>query len=119
MSLNWNAQGVRELEKIDEEGMRGVMDALIWGTIIVGMGRISGEEKDPCSWKRFHARLSFAQKINGPFLYAPSRKEGGRRKEVEITEEMVKRFIGLTTNVSYETPTRWLSRFLLPEKRNF
>ena len=112
MSLNWNAQAVKDYNKIDEEGMRGVMNALIWSTMIVGMGEISADPSSKTYFKRFAARLDFAQRLNGSFLIT-------KKGDTTLNEKMVERFVGLKTNVSYETPSAWLKHFIANERKKF
>ena len=112
MSLNWDITKVANRDKIDSEHKRGVLDALIWSTMSVGMGEISADPESKYFYKRFAARLDFVQKLCGPFL---NTKDGPRF----LNEEDVERFIGLRTNVSYETPHFFLNRFTKIEKEKF
>jgi len=113
MALSWNITDVKDWKKIDEEGIRGVLDTLLYMTMIVGMGEIT--EKN---YKQFFARLDFAQKVSGPFMWAVNQKSK-KPKNVLFTEEHIKRFIGLSTNVTYETPSAWVKRFLRQESAHF
>ena len=117
MSLNWNLTAVKDRKSIDDEGVRGVLDALIYGTMFVGMGEISGDENSKCYYKRFAARLEFFQKINGVFVHGMD--DDGKPIDVMLNEEHCKRFIGLTTNVSYETPAAWLKHIMAEKRRTF
>lgn len=87
MSLNWNAEKIEGRENFTDDEF-GVMDGLIWLTMAVGIHEIT--EKN---YKEFHARLDIIQRLHGPYM-----NQGG--KDYLITEEDVKRCIGLRTNAS-------------------
>ena len=78
-----------------------VTDALIWLTMACGIGYIVDEK----TGKEFATRVKVYQKMNGPWLLCKSDPEKGR-----ITTKQVMAHVGMTTNVSTETRTQWMSR---------
>lgn len=87
MALNWNAKAVKGREDFTEWEFK-VLDAMIWLTMAVGMYKITDS-----NWKEFHARIQFIERLHTPMMS----KDG---KDYFITEEDVKRCIGLQTNAS-------------------
>lgn len=75
-------------------------DALIYTTLSVGMGEIT--EKN---YKRFAARCRLYETLFGTLMHF-------LKKPVFITLADVKMFIGLKTNVGYETDAQWGKRVL-------
>jgi len=106
MPLNWNAQKVKDFDKIDTEGVRGVMDAIIWLSMPVGISEIT--EKN---YRQFHKRLDIMQKLaGGGFLSGGYKDDKGKehRRTMPITLAHVKRFIGLKTNVTKYTVAQFM-----------
>lgn len=85
MSLNWNAEKVENRENFTKEQF-GILDALIWMTMAVGIHEIT--EKN---YKEFHARLDLIQSLHGAYM----NKKG---EDYFVTLEDVKMCIGLRTN---------------------
>lgn len=95
MSLNWDISKVENYKELTENGLNSVTNALIWGTMAIGMREITSK-----NWERFYKRLHILERVKGAFLVS-----GGN--PVYLTKDDVKRHIGLTTNVSNETDTQF------------
>lgn len=86
------------IKREDGEYHGALLEAMIWATMSVGIGRIT--EKNAAE---FYARLALLRKIDG----AP-----------EITPEQVRWHIGLRTNVSDESRAQFLKRLSTDLKRS-
>jgi hypothetical protein len=105
MSLNWNLTKVKDLDAIrDNAEWDGIINSVIWGTMIVDMGEIT--EKN---WEEFAARIYLHQKWFGAMLVQTD-KETGKREDFFVSPVHIKRLIGLSTNVSTKTYSKWLYR---------
>ena len=91
MSLNYDLQNVTADYKSDEGW--AVANALIWGTMSVGMHSIT--EKD---WQEFYTRAHMIQTIHGGWLWDHKTK-----KTRHVTADEVRSFIGLRTNATNYT----------------
>ena len=93
MPLYWNTKDV----KIDtnDDAIWPVTNALIWGTMSIGMNSIS--EVD---WKEFYTRCHIIEAIHGNWLV----KDGKPRL---ITPQDVYDHIGLSTNASNMTNAKF------------
>lgn len=125
MSLNYNFADIKDWEKVvkipvpenadpnqlrmsttvweTEEGipthyMNPVTHVLIFGTMTVGMGKIT--EKN---YKEFWMRMQFADVVFGPSLKSKGKGRG-------VTLQEVKQHIGLSTNVCNETGATFYKR---------
>lgn len=119
MSLNFQLGGiadwesVTQIEALDDAPMQGVTKgdmiqnpvttSLIWSTIAVGLGEISESNAE-----KFYGRLRCYEKLFGAFMY----RAEGHVGDPWITPEEVIQHIGLTTNVSDESDTKWRTRIL-------
>ena len=110
MSLNWSIENVENFKEVcwvpdpDDEEMvhlNPVTHNLIWTTISIGMGEITEKNAE-----EFYLRTSMWQRLSDLWT-----------AEERLTYEDVLRHIGLHTNVSYETKTKWLNRMYDYEKR--
>ena len=88
MSLNWNAENVPDLERKRQENP-GVLDCLIWASLSIGLGKIT--ERNVAEWVYRLRRAAF----EGHPLIVQS--DG---TPWEITEDLIRPWIGLRTNVS-------------------
>ena len=95
MSLNWNVQKVDNYEEM-QETESGITDAVVWLTMAVGIGEITETNVE-----EFAQRTALVQMLNGPWLV----------RGIYVTEEMIRRRIGLYTNVSDETWAAWSKRY--------
>ena len=87
MSLNWNAEKVPDLARKRQENP-GVLDCLIWASLSIGMGEIT--EENVKEWVYRLRRHTFEGK---PLIL---NRDGST---YEITEEVLRPWIGLRTNV--------------------
>jgi hypothetical protein len=100
MALHWNIEKCKDVEEIKKEEEWGITNSLIWATISVAMGSITES-----NWKEFLFRVKVLEKLSGPFMI----KHGeGNVVPVYFTPEMVKKRIGLYTNVSTDTRAAWI-----------
>lgn len=79
-----------------------VMNALIWTAMSIGLGAIT--EKN---WEEWVFRIRFSDWVAGE-TYLRTHTDDGPVKYV-ITVEEIKSYIGLTTNVSTVTRTKFLN----------
>ena len=120
MSLDWQVDGIENYKEVcwiptgehDSDGepltrMNPVTEALIWGTISVGMGQITDKNVD-----EFAARFRVIEKIHGAMLYKPN-PEGKGKLDWYLSDEDFIAHIGLWCNVSYETRPAWASRIFV------
>lgn len=98
----------------DDEGnktytsyMNPITNALIWGTLGIGMGRIT-----EANYHEFWLRLLIDDSVNG--FRITEVDDDGTRKSRSLTLEEVRDHIGLRTNVTKETKT-WMYNKLLRE----
>jgi hypothetical protein len=111
MALNWQVDKIENYKTVcwigedDERRMNPVTEALIWGTISVGLGEITDSNVD-----EFTARFRIIEKIHGPFLY---KTEDGKHVDWLLSDEDFIAHIGLACNVSNETRSKWASRLFV------
>jgi hypothetical protein len=105
MPLNWDLTEVKDWGELfsptDKEGyqkMLHVPETIITLTMAVGMREIT--EKN---WERFYGRVRLLERIHGAFFYRD-------KQPAYITEEDIKRMIGLHTNSSTLTKAQFLKR---------
>lgn len=105
MPLNWDLTEVKDWGELfsptDKEGyqkMLHVPETIITLTMAVGMREIT--EKN---WERFYGRVRLLERIHGAFFYRD-------KQPAYITEEDIKRMIGLHTNSSTLTRAQFLKR---------
>lgn len=103
MSLNWNVTKCDQTAcwKKDSDGdefMSTMCEGLIWTTMAVDMGEITAAKVDEFVW-----RMNFLIKHGGAVL---------QRDGTCYTEEDLKPFIGLSTNVVTKTRKQWLKRVM-------
>jgi len=78
-----------------------VTNTLIWGTMSVGLGKITAENIDEWSF-----RLALIQKLFGTDI------QFGDGRKVQLTRQDVVNHIGLRTNVSEEKRKAWIVRIV-------
>jgi len=88
MSLNWNAEKVPDFERKRQENPE-MLNCLIWASMSIGLGKIT--EKNVEEWVYRLRRAAF----EGHPLIVQS--DG---TPCEITEDMIRPWIGLRTNVA-------------------
>ena len=111
MSLNWDLGSIKDHKTYcwlddgkDKDGkplykLTGLTETFIWLTMIVGISEITDKNA-----QEFFTRVSFEENLLGPMR---KHKNG---KGVYVTFEDVKRHIGLRTNASPYTKSKWLSK---------
>ncbi len=87
MSLNWNAKDVPDFDRKQQENP-AILNCLIWASLSIGMGEIT--EKNLKEWVYRLQRFAFEGK---PLLLNKD------KTPYEITEETIRLWIGLRTNV--------------------
>lgn len=98
MSLNYDFSKVKDHEKLHEDKNEWQLtDTLIWMTMAVGIREIKES-----NYVEFYARLHFLEKLEGAFINADG-------KPRYYTVEDVKRRIGLYTNVTDYTRTKFIA----------
>lgn len=92
MALNWNIEKCDNYKELTEGEPWQITNALIWGTMAIGMREITAK-----NYKEFYQRVNLMEKLNGTWL---SRHDTETQKveSLFITEDDVKRRIGLRTN---------------------
>jgi len=110
MPLNWNVNEVKNHKKImykkNDDGsyeMKKIYETIILSTMIVGVSRITEE-----NYEKFFNRLRLVETIGGSFFFETKR---GKHHPRYIKKEEIKKMIGLKTNASELTRTKFLKRF--------
>ena len=108
MALNWNIEKIQNYKKMcwDGDNLNPVTNTLIWGCMSVGMSEITDK-----NWKDFYLRINFLEKMGGTYLT----NENGN---YYITKKDVYNHIGLSTNVSNESRSKWLNRYFKREEND-
>jgi hypothetical protein len=106
MALNWDITNCNNYEalQVEEYGEWSITNALIWLTIGVDMGQIT-----ETNIGEFYARTKVWELITGAII----NKENETTKEWEpyfLTFSDIHKRIGLLTNVSNESITKWFKR---------
>lgn len=96
MALHYDLRDVQADYKSDD--VWPITNALIWGTMSVEMSEIT--EKN---WQEFYTRCYMIETIHGSWLC------DGKGKPRPITPEDVKSHIGLATNVTTKSATKFKS----------
>ena len=104
MSLNWSITDIKNWEAVsmkEENGIEGnKTEALIWACMAVDLGSITKKDVD-----EFFFRVETWEKLRGSFLC-----------DYTMTREDIERRIGLSTNVSNVTRTKWLKKATAPRR---
>jgi hypothetical protein len=95
MALHWDLSKVEDSEALTEGTEWSITEAIIWMTMSVGLQGITEDNVD-----EFVYRSAFVQAIYGPWL----------SYGIYVTESMVRRRVGLFTNVSDEKRNAWMKR---------
>ena len=117
MPLNWNIEKCKDVESIKGEEEWGITQTIIFTTMPVAMGSITES-----NWKEFLFRVKVIEKMSGalmnkavsngdpsrPYLPEPTTSH----IPVYFTPKMIKRRIGLHTNVSTETRAAWMKGYV-------
>jgi len=114
MALNWNLEDVENYKELftkeDEQGyskMISIYERVLMSTIYVGIRSIT--EKN---WKKFYNRVYMLESVGGAGYYSTLKLLDGTEKlqPIYITEDDVKRMIGLRTNASELSKTQFLKK---------
>lgn len=99
MALHYDFTKVEDADALaDTEA--GINEAIVWLSMGVNLHGISEDNVD-----EFCVRAAFLQALFGPYL----------SHGIYVTDEMIRRRVGLTTNVGHEDRESWMERQL----RNF
>ena len=108
MALHWNLENVENWKQLfkeeDEHGnseMKSVHERILMHTMNVGIREIN--EKN---WKKFYGRVYMWERVKGAGYYT---RENDQLKPIYVTEDDVKRMIGLWTNASEFPKTKFLN----------
>ena len=88
--------------------LKGEHDTIIMLTMLIGLGTITED-----NYTKFYNRVRLYEFVHGNFLL---HRTGDKVKPKPITEKMIKRLIGLKTNVSDISKAKFLRRVF---KNNF
>lgn len=111
MSLDWSIEDVRDYKEIAPTTKNGIegekTHSLIWATLSVGIGVLNESTLD-----EFWMRLSAIEQRDGSYMRKYVTDESGEvLVDVPFKREDLVRRIGLRTNVSNITHTKWLKHF--------
>ena len=125
MSLDYNLSDIknynslyRKLKK-GEEGysetevykkLKPQFERIIWVTMIIGIREITDK-----NWERFYNRINIWEKVFGSGYYKRNRK---KLVPILVTKEDVQRMIGLSTNASPLSDTKFKKYFFENMKHN-
>lgn len=97
-------QGATVIEE-DRMYQNPITEAILWATIEVGIGQIT-----EANYIEFWMRMAMVDGMRGGRIIVTDDK--GDMTKISITLEEVKQHIGLRTNVSKETTTKWYNKLL-------
>jgi hypothetical protein len=109
MALHWDISKCKDVEELKGKGEWGITDTIIWMTMPCAIGHIKES-----NWREFLFRLKVVECIQGPILHQfipntdPPEAGKGENKPMYFTPEMIKKRIGLHTNVITETRAAWM-----------
>ena len=102
MSLNWNVEdcvGREDWSDRDHDGL----DALIWGTMLVGLHRITEANLPEWLLRMRVERANYASAFQIKYQ---------NEREYYLRLEHLRKFIGLRTNATELTRSKWLKTFM-------
>ena len=102
MSLNWNVEdcvGREDWSDRDHDGL----DALIWGTMLVGLHRITEANLPEWLLRMRMERANYASAFQIKYQ---------NEREYYLRLEHLRKFIGLRTNATELTRSKWLKTFM-------
>lgn len=110
MALNWNLEDIKNYKRLvytkNDDGtykMNKIYETIILSTMIVGMREITEENHE-----KFFNRLRLVESMDGAFFFETKR---GKHHPRYIKKEEIKKMIGLRTNASELTRTKFMKRF--------
>jgi hypothetical protein len=107
MALNWDLRDIANHKEVcwlgegEERRLNPITDALIWYTLALDIGDLSDANLD-----EFVFRMRTYDRLFRPLLIGPDRED--RR----LTYAEVKAHVGLRTNVSQVTRSKWMKRMV-------
>ena len=112
MALNWDVSKIKDFEEVcflyhEDDGRRkvkGVTNALIWHTMLVGMGQIT--EKN---YEKFFVRSQMAVRATRNYPVSAITEDGGYEHR-GFTLAEIRAHIGLSTNASTDTKAKFKKR---------
>lgn len=128
MSLNWSVKAVKNADDIcyytatknfitdgvrrGEEYVHPITNALIWGSMSVGLNEITEENVD--EWEKRLALAYAVAWISKSMVFAGYEDDGNIKWEPRlITRVDLVNHIGLETNATYESPSAWRKRVMV------
>jgi hypothetical protein len=111
MSLDFDVSKIKNHQEVttayNEDGSERwhpITEALIWHTMAIGIGQITD-----ANVSEFYSRSRLYSKLFGdPIQFYNEETEKYETRPFTATE--IHNHIGLSTNVSYEAPTKWRNR---------
>lgn len=105
MSLNWDVRDIKDHETVttdpnDEKKWHPVTQGLVWMCMFIDMNGITEKNID-----EFVARTKLYEKVFGETMW-----DVENQKYVGFTREQIESHIGLRTNVSTESKTKFLNK---------
>lgn len=94
MSLNWDATTIPESVRTE---YRGALQTAVFNSMIIGIGELS-----PKTLAEAMVRTKIIEGLDGPLLDSD--------KGPRYLHELLPKFVGLKTNVSFESRSAWLRR---------
>ena len=102
MSLNWNVEDCVGREDWSDSD-HDVLDALIWGTMLVGLQRITEANLPEWLLRMRMERANYASAFQIKYQ---------NEREYYLRLEHLRKFIGLRTNATELTRSKWLKELM-------
>ena len=99
MALTWNIGDCKDYKKLTTDKEWPITNALIWATMSIGINEITKKNV-----KKVFTRIKIDENLNGNYLY-------NGRKRYFIKMKDVEKRIGLYTNATPITDSRFLKRY--------
>lgn len=116
MSLDWNITNCVDADNLLTEDQWPTTEFVIFSTMVMGIGEITEENVS-----EYFARIRFYERLNGTFFRR--KDEFGNIEDFPFPAQQLRKYVGLTANVSYEKFEPWVARIsektLEQEKRNY
>jgi hypothetical protein len=103
MSLNWDITRVENSEEVFSDENKAVSESIIFYTLFVGMNSITEENV-----KNFFQRVYVFEKLFGPTVTYVDKNNERRDRYMKFSD--IKRMIGLRTNATPMTETKFKSK---------
>jgi hypothetical protein len=99
MSLSYDLSGCADFEELSSEQEWPITNTIIFSTMVLGMGSIT-----EANVGKFIERTAAYQTVSGPLM---QRVADGQIEGVPVTADMIRRRIGLKTNVTDTTDAKF------------